>query len=57
MEQFSGKEIMGGAGTELGMSIDSSQGGGYVITGYSDSGGNGGDCWLLMIDENGNRIW
>jgi hypothetical protein len=48
----------GGTGTEGAKSIIPAAGGGYLITGYTDSFGEGGnDFWVVKIDENGKMAF
>ncbi|MFH1852452.1 MAG: hypothetical protein ABIA75_08915 [Candidatus Neomarinimicrobiota bacterium] len=44
----------GGELDDGGNSICRTADGGYIITGYTNSAGNGGDLWLLKIDSQGN---
>jgi len=48
----------GGAGTDVGLSIQRTEDGGYVIAGYTDSFGAGNsDVYLLKTDSEGGLIW
>lgn len=48
----------GGAGTDVGLSMQRTRDGGYVIAGYSDSFGAGNyDVYLLKMDSEGSLIW
>jgi hypothetical protein len=51
-------KIFGGRGDDMGSSVMQTNDGGYIITGYTRSYGNGNkDVWLLKTDENGQKIW
>ena len=56
VEQWS--QTYGGAEPEIGYSIVNDVNGGYVITGVTNSFGEGnGDVWLLKVDEAVNVVW
>ena len=48
----------GGAGIDVGLSMQRTKDGGYVISGYTDSfGASNYDVYLLKTDSEGNLIW
>ena len=57
-----GKKIwmhtFGGSGSEDGRSVKQTNNGGFIITGYTMSYGQGGsDIFLIRADKDGNQIW
>lgn len=48
----------GGDGTDYGWDIHALPDGNFVVSGTTDSYGNGGeDVWVLKIDQNGDTLW
>jgi Zn-dependent protease with chaperone function len=50
--------VFGGANNDNGHSVRQTSDGGYIVTGWTYSYGEGGrDVWLIKTDASGSRIW
>jgi hypothetical protein len=52
------EKTFGGKGDDVAFSIQQTKDGGYIVAGYTNSFGEGGDdVYIIKLDENGNKVW
>ncbi len=51
------EKAYGGAGGEVGISVQEASDGGYIVSGWTDSFGNSYQVYLVKTDAQGNKIW
>ena len=54
------EKTFGGTSDDLGVSVQQTTDGGYVIAGWTEwteSSGDGGDVYLIKTDDNGDSLW
>jgi len=51
-------KTFGGTGVDYNYSVQQTKDGGYIISGFTNSKGNGGfDIWFIKTAENGEEVW
>jgi hypothetical protein len=51
-------KTFGGTGNDVGMSVQQTSDGGYIVTGYTENpGADSADVYLIKIDPNGDALW
>jgi len=51
------QRVFGGSRDDEAVSVQQTSDGGYIVAGYTDSFGAGGDVYVLKLDANGNKVW
>lgn len=57
LAQITWRRMYGGASFEKGYSVDQTTDGGYIVTGFTFSFGNGRQVYLIRIDSLGDTLW
>ncbi|MCK4344586.1 MAG: T9SS type A sorting domain-containing protein [Bacteroidales bacterium] len=55
--QITFEKTFGGANDDIAFSVQQTSDSGYIIVGYTESYGNGGDIYLIKTAPNGDLLW